>query len=174
DRPWGVAGQGLVDQPRPLVGVPGGQREQDLATGGGVQRSALSRPVLGGHSRRAPRLADVDRTVAVQDSDVDGFPELVGQRFADGCAELGEVELPGRGAGEPDDAEADRELATVADLIDEATVLQRRDEPGHGGLVHPQVGGDLGDTRFTVAREQLENADGTIDRLYWCRSRGFV
>jgi hypothetical protein len=141
-------------------------REQDLAARGGVQRRQLTDPVVRGDRTRPARLVDVDDEMRPPHGDVDGFAELRGELFAACTGLLGDVQLAGHGAGQPQDAEAEAVLSAVLGLLDEFAFLERREQPERRRLVHADVGGDLADAGFTTLGQDLQHADGAVDRLH--------
>ncbi len=152
----------------PLVQVS----QQDLAAGGGVERGELPDPVVRRDRRRAAHLVEVDGVVGAHDGEVDGLADLLGQAPADRAALLGEVEAGGHAAGEADDAEAEAVLPAVLGLLDQAPGLQGAEEPEGRRLVDADLRRDLADTGLAALGEDLQHADGPVDRLH--AGRGIV
>ena len=131
-----------------------------------MQRGAPADPVLGGHRGGAELLGDVDRGLPVGHREVHRLPHQLGERLARGLAEPGEVHPPGGRGGQPDDAEAQRVLAAVAELFEQAPALQGGHEPRGGGLVDTQFLGDLGDAGLATGSEDFsKDGDGPVHPL---------
>ena len=130
-----------------------------------MQRGAPADPVLGGHRRRAELLGDVDGRLAVGHREVHRLAHQLGEGLAGGLAEPGEVHPARRRGGEPDDAEAQRVLAPLAELFEQAPALQGGHQPRRRGLVDPQLLGDLGDAGLATRSEDLQDGDGPVHRL---------
>ena len=113
-----------------------------------------------------PHLVDVDRVVRTTHRDVDGLAELRGQSFADRPGLLGDVQPAGDRTGQPQDAEAEPVLAAVLGLLDQFAVLECAEQPEGGRLVHADVGGHFADAGLTALGEDLQHADGAVDRLH--------
>jgi hypothetical protein len=69
-------------------------------------------------------------------------------------------------SGEPHDAEAEPVLPSLTRLLHQPARLQRTQQTEGGGLVHVDLTGDLTHTCLTALREDLQHADGTVDRLH--------
>lgn len=143
--------------------------EEDLAAGGGVQRSQLADPVVRRDRGRAAHLAEVDRVLLLQDGDVDRLAEFLGQPLAHGAAHLGDVDPSRDGARQPYDPEAEPVLAALRGLFDESARLQRPEEPERRRLVDVDLSRHLADARLAAPGEDLQHADGAVDGLHPAR-----
>ena len=92
-------------------------------------------------------------------------PVVGGQLLAERAGLLDHVEPGGGGAGQPQQADAEAVLAAALDLLDEAVRLQGGDQPERRALVHPELGGDLGDAGLAGAGEDLQDRQRPVDRL---------
>ena len=131
-----------------------------------MQRRQLTDPVVRGDRTRPARLVDVDDEMRSSHRDVDGFAELRGQLFADRAGLLGDVQLAGHRTGQPQDAEAESVFSAVLGLLDEFAFLERGEQPERRRLMHADVRSDLADPGFTALSQDLQHADGTVDRLH--------
>ena len=93
-------------------------------------------------------------------------PSCAASSFADRPGLLGDVQLAGHRAGQPQDAEAEPVFSAVLGLLDQFALLQRGEQPERRRLVHADVGGDLADAGFTALGQDLQHADGAVDRLH--------
>lgn len=143
--------------------------QQDLAAGGGVQRGQLSDPVVRADGSRSTYLVEVDRVILLQHGDVDGFADLLGEPLADRAALLGDVDASRDRTGQPYDAEAEAVLAALARLLHQAARLQGAEQSERGGLVHLDLGRHLADPCLATLGQDLQDADGAVDRLHSMR-----
>lgn len=145
----------------------GGQvRQQDLAARRRVQRGQLADPVVRGDRSGAAHLVEVDRVVLLQHRDVDRLADLLGEPLAHRAALLGDVDTTRDRAGQADDAKSEPVLATLTRLLHQAARLQGAEQAERGGFVNIDLGGHLADTRLPALGEDLEDADGPVDRLH--------
>ena len=79
---------------------------------------------------------------------------------------LGDVQLAGHRAGQPQDAEAEAVLSAILGLLDEFAFLERGEQPERRRLVHADVRGDLTDAGLTALGQDFQHADGAVDRLH--------
>ena len=100
-----------------------------------------------------------------QRGQVDRLAGLGGEVLAQRPRLLDHVEAGAGRAGEAQQAHAEAVLAASLDLLDEAVLLERGDQPERRTLVHRERRRDLGDAALAGAREDLEDGQGPVDRL---------
>ena len=86
--------------------------------------------------------------------------------LADRAALLGDVDASRDRAGQPYDAEAEPVLAALARLLHQAARLQGAEQAERGGLVNVDLGRHLADACLAAAGQDLQDADGAVDRLH--------
>ena len=102
----------------------------------------------------------------LQDSDVDGLADLLGEPLAHRPALLCDVETARDCARQAHDPEAEPVLAPLGRLLDQTARLQRPEKAERGRLVDIDLGGDLAYARLAALSEDLQDADGTVDGLH--------
>ena len=131
-----------------------------------MQGGQLADPVVAADRSGPAGLIDVDDVVRSQHGDVDGLPQLDREALADLPALLRDVELTRHRVGEAEQAEAEAILSALVGLFDQLVILQRRQETRDRGLVHADLGRELGDADLTEAGQDLEHGHGAVDGLH--------
>ena len=93
-------------------------------------------------------------------------PVVGGQPAADRTGLLHDVQPGGRRAGQAQHAHAEAVLAAVLGLLDQPALLEGRDQPERGALVHADLAGDRGDAGLAGAGQDVEDGQRPLDRLH--------
>ena len=149
DRPLRVADEAAADDPQDLA--LGERRQQDLAGRDAVERRRPAGPVADRDEVRAVDLGDREHRVAVEDAEAGRLVGQAGQPLELGQGDAAQVERPLGAFGEADDDEAEPVLAGLVVLLDEAALLERRQQARRGRLVEPEPARELGHAGLALA-----------------------
>src|SRR5215210_1532090 len=109
---------------------------------------------------------DYDRVITLEDRDGDRLPGALAQTLADRPGAAKDIEVGTHGPREQHQPKAKPVLLGRRILLDQSPVSQGREQPVRGRLVDVQLPGDLGYSRVPAARQELQNGDGPVNRLY--------
>ena len=131
-----------------------------------MQRRQLADPVVRGDRARPARLVDLTTKCDRRTAMLTVSPSCAASCSQTGRGLLGDVEPAGHRAGQPQDAETEAVLAALLGLLNQFAFLERGEQPERRRLVHADVRGDLADAGLTTLGQDLQHADGAVNRLH--------
>ena len=162
----GARGEGLELAAQQLAALGRLQvRQQHLPARGRMQHGPVAHPVVHRHGAAGLGLVEVHRDAAAQHRDVDGLPELLGERLADRARDRGEVPARPGGGGQAQQTHAQLHGAVVPSL-DEVVPLEGGDQARGGGGMDLQLTGDRRHARPVLARDRLEHLHRPVHGLH--------
>ena len=115
-----------------------------------MERRRSAGPVADRDEVRAVGLGDGQQRIAVEDAEPGRLVGQSGEALQLRHRDAAEVEGPLGPLGEADDDEPEAVLAGLVVLLDEAALLERREQPRRRRLVEPEPAGELGDTGLAL------------------------